>query len=318
MRSIRFIFAGLISFVFSSCVFEISDGSEVGDPYKEVVFASVPSTKGSVLADDSHESMGVFAYTTQTGLFSVTNVSETAMANQKMHRTKELDDIFGEWSYSPVRFWPASESEKMSFFAYAPFHTAANGIMVDRKADSPVPVLHYKVPMRVEDQPDLCVAIPQINKTYRDEQVTFDFKRVLSYISFFIEGAGAKVAAVSVTGIKTAGSLSLGLESEGRIGAPYDYMIRWNLEDEISELNFSAGLQFDEGENYLTTTAESKNILREDGFLMMLPQTLTSKATIIMTLSDGSKKEFPLRMMSERWQPGMKYQYKFKWRGGNN
>lgn len=316
MRIFNLLFVGLLSCSLSSCVIDLNDPDKALPLHQEVSFFSnlTTATKGFILTENSLESMGVFAYTTETRKFQIGSEYTEEMYNQRMIRSKSGESV---WKYTPLQFWPENETYKMSFFAYAPYSTDENGITVRNTAPGRIPSIIYRVPERVEHQPDLCIAIPQVDLTKRSPEVNFNFKHVLSCVSFFIEGAGAQIKGVAVTGVKTCGELSLGLESEGRVGSSYDYLIRWKLDDTISERDYSAGLQFDQDQNYLTTTAEVKNILEEDGYLMMLPQTLTSQAKIILTLADGSRKEFPLRMMTDRWQAGARYQYKLKWRGSD-
>lgn len=316
MRIFNLLFIVLLSCSLSSCVVALNDLEEGSGLHPEVsFFSTLPTeTKGFILTDNRLESMGVFAYSTETRTFEIGSAYTEEMFNQRMTRSKSGA---GVWRYAPLQFWPENENYKMSFFAYAPYSSDENGLTLRQVAPGEIPAITYNVPEQVKHQPDLCISIPQVDLTKKTPDVNFKFKHVLSCISFFIEGAGAEIKGVAVTGIKTRGELSLGLESDGRVGAPYDYLIRWTLDDTISERDYSAGLQFDEGKDYLTTTDEVKNILEEDGFLMMLPQTLTSKAKIILTLADGSRKEFPLNMMTDRWQAGVRYQYKLKWRSSD-
>lgn len=316
MLKINLSLIGLVSVLLSSCVVDLNDKVEFAEK-KEVRFLSNPFTRGTILTNPEEISMGVFAYATGLDQFTLGIAYPQEMDNRKMSHsiTAQLTDA---WNYAPRQFWPQDVNDKMSFFAYTPYATSENGVTLNASPPGHLPVLTYEVPLQAEKQPDLRVAIPQTDLTQRNSDVKFEFKEVLSSISFFVEGAGIQIKGIAVSGIKTRGQLSLGLESEGRVGAPFDYRIRWNLDDAISELDYSAGLAFDEGKTYLTTTSTLKNMLNEDGILMMLPQSLTSRSKIILTLSDGTRKEFPLNQMADRWQAGGHYQYKLKWVGSAN
>lgn len=312
MEGIKYLLTGLLGCCFTSCIVDIWTNEELVADTDRLVFTSNLTTKGMIIDDTTLDSLGVCAY--ETGGYDFYNESSVPnfMYNQLLVRGRSASANQKNWTYSPDRFWPDKDSQKLSFFAYAPHTQPWNGLTLSEPERGGVPQISYTVPLDVTHQPDLLVAFPQMNLTKKDGPVELFFKHTLACISFYMEGAGKQIRGIAVTGIKTSGTLSLGLESDGKIGSTYDYMIRWNLSDEISESDYSAGLQLDEGKDYLTTTDGITNLLRENGYLMMLPQRLTADAKILLTLADGSQTEFPLNAMTDRWQAGVRYQYKFK------
>lgn len=60
---------------------------------------------------------GVFASYTGLRRYSESSVSSDYMHNQEVWFNTDA----GLWEYSPVKFWPNVEDEKVSFFAYAPY-----------------------------------------------------------------------------------------------------------------------------------------------------------------------------------------------------
>lgn len=99
------------------------------------------------------------------------------------------------WTYSPVKFWPNNATDKISFFAYAPYAAASgdNGITdlsVTDAADSN-PKLTFELQSNQKDMVDLVVSEAKtgnngtINQTSTTSTaaVGFNFKHMLSRVS---------------------------------------------------------------------------------------------------------------------------------------
>ena len=79
-------------------------------------------------ANIESDGFGVFASYTGKEHYVNTTVTPNFMYNQKVDKTS------GEWSYAPVKYWPATETfaggitdeQYISFFAYAPYTEVAN------------------------------------------------------------------------------------------------------------------------------------------------------------------------------------------------
>lgn len=68
------------------------------------------------------DGFAVNAYYTKAEPFNADNVSsyDVFMKNTKVTFNKEKGET-GEWTYSPVKYWPNISEHKVSFFAYAPY-----------------------------------------------------------------------------------------------------------------------------------------------------------------------------------------------------
>lgn len=68
------------------------------------------------------DGFAVNAYYTKEATFNVDNASDydVFMNNTKVTFNKEKGEN-GEWTYSPVKYWPNISGHKVSFFAYAPY-----------------------------------------------------------------------------------------------------------------------------------------------------------------------------------------------------
>lgn len=99
------------------------------------------------------------------------------------------------WKYSPVKFWPNNATDKISFFAYAPYATTngANGItgLSVTEAGSSNPKLTFELQSNQKDMVDLVVseAKTEANGTINQTSATstsgvgFNFKHMLSRVS---------------------------------------------------------------------------------------------------------------------------------------
>ena len=81
-------------------------------------------TRGVVLTDANLENMGVFAFYTgqKTWVADSSTLYPNFMHNQLVTYNNR------QWSYSPLKYWPTTQNDKITFFAYAPAMTSGNGI----------------------------------------------------------------------------------------------------------------------------------------------------------------------------------------------
>lgn len=152
--------------------------------------------------------IGVFAYFTN-GTFSEGSSTPNFMYNQKVERQAD-----GSWIYSPVRFWPGNTTDKISFFAYAPYvDEAASGgsnPSFQGKTAAGYPQLTYTVLAAEADQTDLLAAVPLTNRTApAGEQVKFKLKHALTKVNVGIKSeVGITVTALSVNNVPATATLT--------------------------------------------------------------------------------------------------------------
>ena len=68
----------------------------------------------------------------------------------------------GTWQYTPLKYWPNNDSDKISFFAYAPHN--ATGVTPSNAIQKGYPSFTYTTPTAEADQVDLLAATPIINR----------------------------------------------------------------------------------------------------------------------------------------------------------
>lgn len=123
---------------------------------------------------------GVYAYYTNDGDFNSDSSTPNFMKNQQVTSTNG-----STWTYAPVKYWPNEVTDKLSFFAYAPWVSAPT------VAESGDPVLTFTVDTDVTKQTDLLVAdastLKNLTKQTTDGNVQFNFKHALSRVGFKVE-----------------------------------------------------------------------------------------------------------------------------------
>lgn len=155
------------------------------------------------------QDIGVFTYFTN-GAFSESSSTPNFMYNQKVERQAD-----GSWTYAPVKYWPANTTEKLSFFAYAPYvDEAASGgsnPTLSSNVAKGFPTLAYTVPAAESSQVDLLAAVPLMNQTYEGTSgsIKFTMKHALTKVNIGIKSeVGITVTAFSVNNVPATATLT--------------------------------------------------------------------------------------------------------------
>ena len=150
---------------------------------------------------------GVFAYYTgaTAWVWAKTSATPNFMYNQQVTYSSG-------WTYTPVKYWPNADVEKVSFFAYAPYTSNTTGFSTN--TDAGAPIISYTW----EASNDLLYdkQIDQVKGTV-SSAVTFTFKHALAKVEFKIrrkDNSGPPVTLKSLSiGLYTSGTFNLGTES---------------------------------------------------------------------------------------------------------
>lgn len=147
--------------------------------------------------------IGVFAYFTHSD-FNANTATPNFMYNQCVKKQED-----GMWTYTPAKFWPNNLTDKISFFAYAPYVNETGGNpSFDSQAVKGFPKLHYTVPASEADQTDLLASVPLMNQTFGSNNgtVRFAMKHALTKVAVYVKSnddvKGKKVTAFSIKGTK--------------------------------------------------------------------------------------------------------------------
>ena len=151
---------------------------------------------------------GVFAYYTGADNWETigSSTKPNFMYNQQVTWSSD------HWTYTPVKYWPNADGEKVSFFAYAPYTSNTTGFSTN--TDAGAPIISYTW----EASNDLLYdkQIDQVKGTV-SSAVTFTFKHALAKVEFKIrrkDNSGPPVTLKSLSiGLYTSGTFNLGTES---------------------------------------------------------------------------------------------------------
>lgn len=145
-------------------------------------------------------SIGVFAGQTH-GDFDGSSATMNFMQNQKV----DYDAEKNTWSYEPQKYWPEEPTDKLSFFAYAPYN--ATRLTLPESTATGYPKLNYLVTGEEGNQTDLLVASPVLNRTSGD--IRFSLKHALVKVKFGLKSnEDITVKDLQLTGVKNLGTLA--------------------------------------------------------------------------------------------------------------
>ncbi|WP_298648807.1 fimbrillin family protein [uncultured Proteiniphilum sp.] len=282
------------SFLAVSCtdITELDDYNYETHGIRFTTSTDITRTRGlPVLSSDGIPGMGVFAYYTGDGVANNWG-AQGATATPNYMNNIQITNSGGVWSYDDPVYWPQAADANVSFFAYSPHATAANGITMN--VTTGIPSITYTVPKNCSDQPDLMVSalLQDRNKTNNGSSpVNFQMRHALTCIGFKASGNGEKIEKITVSGVKRSGELTVAAD-----GTP-----SWDLSGSVNE-SFDAIV--DDGV-YLGPTAELVNT--GGGYLMMVPQTLGTGATLTVELDSERSFDFDLEGLT--WGVGQFINY---------
>ena len=257
----------------------------------EVVFDTVlpedwnpmGSTRAGVVDNKAlwSKGFGVFAYYTEGNAWA----SAAATTPNFMNNTRVTSSDNGTtWTYSPVKYWPNNQADKVSFFAYAPH---VNGLTATGSG------LNYVVPTDVAQQVDLMWS----NRVTTDlqkqnEKIQFAFRHALSKIGFTMEANVIGTSPIDdyekvEMAIKKI-VLTSNPDKDGKgTGVFYkNAILEMNNQTEIAVWNTAgaAGQSYTVssfvnneitiGKSY--TPQSAKSIIDDDGYLMIIPQNFST------------------------------------------
>ncbi len=124
---------------------------------------------------------GVFASYTGSADWNSDTDTPNFMYNQLVSRA----DQSAPWTYTPIKYWPNTPGEKLSFFAYAPHSgNTTSYISLSGNTRAGYPFITYTVPTDENSQIDLLAAPPQMNKKKTDGQkITFSMYHALTKVT---------------------------------------------------------------------------------------------------------------------------------------
>ena len=156
---------------------------------------------------------GVMGYLHTTG--AVPNYS--AVPNFMNNQPVTYNGGSAEWTYSPLKYWPANSNDRLDFLAYAPYDPT--NIQVNGST------LTFTVNADPDQQTDLVVAAPKknVHQANASTGIQFTFSHLLSRIEFSATSADGTtpitVHSISLTGnFSSSGTVDLSSDAPCIIG----------------------------------------------------------------------------------------------------
>ena len=179
-------------------------------------------SRGTIMNDNALKAadagFGVLAYYTNKNAWASANTSATPnfMHNQLVKWNNSA------WEYSPIKYWPTTQGDKITFFAYAPMASTSNGITISGNSVVGTPTVTYTIDLaNLENMGDF-VADALIDQTRQtseetlddnDEPVTFVLNHELTRVNIQAKlsanafgDAAANKTKVNITDIKFTGT----------------------------------------------------------------------------------------------------------------
>lgn len=240
-------------------------------------------TNIGTMENADYAGFGVFAY--YTGATNYTD-GQTSFAPSFMNNVNVYYQ--SDWKYDNPKYWP-NQTDKISFFAYAPYVQTANAIITDfsnttTKAD---PVIKFATPVNVNEQIDLLYANNK-NQTQTGGTVEFTFNHALSRIGFKVKtnrtDYKVTISKITLTGdFNTSGTLNLST------GTWSDENAETNTD--TYELNFTTA-------NDISNTSGIQ-IAALEGYVMVIPTTFVESSK----LSVSVEYSYQYEVSSGVWSP---------------
>lgn len=254
---------------------------------------------------------GVFAYHTSGDYAAAT--TPNFMYNQ------HVSYVSSAWTYSPVKYWPNNTSDKITFFAYAPYVETddTDNFVFTANTLTGDPKITYTVTETVKNQDDLLWAVdssnglPFRNKVKQNTDIHFHFRHALSRIGFkaqvMVDNANqdatgeeddATDASKAIATAQTTISISkveligkfhdsgvLNLNNTVSNEPSWEYLVTPAV-DRIFTLNYSETESNSNFKNSVATkvTTSEQNLNADDSYIMVIPKKFdTDKVKIRVT-----------------------------------
>lgn len=106
------------------------------------------SMKDSPSDAEKYGGFGIMGYFTGQETFD--NVKNTVTAGYMYNQAVEYDSKTSAWTYSPVKYWPNRDGDKISFFAYAPYESngqsgTKTGITISAATEAGIPYINFSL-----------------------------------------------------------------------------------------------------------------------------------------------------------------------------
>lgn len=306
----------LIGIIMVSCSSHDS-GMDAGSE-RAISFNAATQSRASETDNSTLSSIGLLGYSTASDVWSATEGS----AKPNYFYDMELVRSGSSWSYSPLKYWPAT-GNYLTFFAYSPYSgdsSVSSNLALSSQTTAGVPTLSYTIENSIDAQVDLLRATPVYDQQRTDSPVTLDMQHALTRVDFTAvlssDEAGksytAKVESIEISDVFNSGTLDLGSGEWNLVTTTDTYLI-----------DSSSGLNTDSDNNVFNTETEtdyttSRLLLDTGDYMFVMPQEFSDDAKLILTvrleggeMDETVAAEFVLSDLNSPWVAGQGITYQF-------
>ena len=245
-------------------------------------------TKGSVIETAGLQTAGFGVYAYYTGQNDITN-TKFSTAPDFMNNVK-VSYSGTAWGYTDTKYWPNTEGDKISFYAYGPYdENTTNAISVE--ATNTAPTLTYTVDGDVTKHMDVLFTPAQENQTKENGSVDMTFYHALSRIGFTVQASGTYSEVITLKSVKLTGKFyesgtmnlanatasSTTTEVEGVSVTTHTINPGWNATVP------SEAREFIITEDVTALTGEATAVGTNADYIMIIPQTFEGSNKIKIT-----------------------------------
>ncbi len=186
-----FLLAGVVAAMISCAKSDVYDVNE-SNPDVITVGAYVDqTTKGTIFTQESVKASGFGLMAYNTGQPSWAESEEEITPNFMYNQEVTYTSSTGFWNYSPLKYWPNADNDKVTFFSYAPYQTyksessIGNGVNAGYTANNEagIPQIQFFVNPVASDMIDF-VAGQNMDMVRQQEKVIFNLKHQLTRVTF--------------------------------------------------------------------------------------------------------------------------------------
>ncbi|MBR6465961.1 MAG: fimbrillin family protein [Bacteroidales bacterium] len=254
------------------------------------------------------KSFGVYAYNTGSSTtFVPANIGDYTvfMSNVAVTYNGSGASTPTNYTYSPLRYWPnTKESNRLAFFAYYPYGGA--GITGFSGYGS----FTFEVQTAAASQVDFMISDVEANQMYGSATGGTDIEKLKFYhmltqvrfkgITDAPTGATVKINSLKLTGIVKKGVLAQAVSAASSTWTPESETDTYTIT--LKNINLPS--------NYSDATVEAADIAEANQTLLLLPQTLSSTAKMVVNYTITTtnpartiteEKELPLNTAIPTW-----------------
>ncbi len=256
---------------------------------------SIANTRGIAITTNSfYDSYSLYSYFYPSIMTWAYTTSTSGSAYDETYFDEEVK-MAKAWATD--EFWPGG-NERCAFFAYAPYH--AKGL--SKFNTNNWPSFHYSVPTEVTEQSDLLVTkneIPSSPSAYgnidisgsfnKPDSITFDHACTAIRLAIGDQMAPGIIKKIRICNVYGTGDYNYETES-------------WSNVDSLKTFTLTQDFEIKPGEH-------NKVLNNDDNIFMMIPQKLPLKATIEVTINDGTERVVKAYIRGDEWKKGYTVTY---------